>query len=93
MMVTGKNSLGRAAHPDETISRADALRLYTANTAWFLREEDLGSIKTGSLGDVVVLDRDYFTVAEDEIKSVSAVLTIMGGRVVHDAGAIRKLKQ
>ena len=41
--------------------------LATAANKWFIGEDDLGSIEVGHHADLAVLDRDYFTVPEDEI--------------------------
>jgi predicted amidohydrolase YtcJ len=41
------------------------------------------------LGDLVVLDRDYFAVPEEEIATIRPVVTVVGGRVVYEAGAPR----
>ena len=49
------------------------------------QEHNLGSIRPGLLADLVVLDRDYFTVPADEIKDIRPVATLVGGRVVHGA--------
>jgi len=43
----------------------------------------LGSIEVGKLADLVVLNNDYLSVSEDEIKGISSVLTIVGGNVVY----------
>src|SRR5215475_9292469 len=87
-MVTGKNSSGAVINPGQTISRQDALRLYTAENGWFLREENkLGSIEVGKLGDVAVLSADYFDpakVSDEAIKKLKSVLTVVDGKVVHD---------
>ena len=48
-------------------------------------EDKIGSIETGKLADLVVLDRDYFTVPEAQIKQIRSVTTMVGGRVVHGA--------
>lgn len=87
--VTGVNSAGILINDGQQISREEVLRLYTADNGWFLGEEDdLGTIETGKLADLVVLDRDYFSVSDDEIKDVSSVLTVVGGRIVHDSGVV-----
>ncbi len=87
-MVTGKNSSGVVINPGQTISRADALRLYTAENGWFFHEEDkIGSIEPGKLGDLVVLSGDYFDgakVPDEGIKKLKSVLTVVDGKVVHD---------
>jgi predicted amidohydrolase YtcJ len=87
-MVTGKNSSGVAINGDQTIDRMKALRLYTADNGWFLREENkLGSIEVGKLGDVTALSADYFDpakVSDDNIKKLKSVLTVVDGKVVHD---------
>jgi predicted amidohydrolase YtcJ len=83
--TTGVNSLGHRVNGDEQITRQEALRLFTRGNSWFLQMDDrLGTIEPGWLADLVVLDRDYFTVPDQEIKQVRSVLTIVDGRIVHD---------
>lgn len=83
-MVTGKNVAGELVNDGQQINRLEALRLYTMGSAWFSSEEDeLGSIEVGKLADLVVLNDDYLSVSEDEIKGISSVLTIVGGNVVY----------
>jgi hypothetical protein len=88
-MVTGKNAAGALVNGGQQITRAQALRLYTAANGWFFHEEDkLGSIEPGKLGDVVVLSADYLDpakVSDEGIKRLKSVLTVVGGRVVYDA--------
>ena len=85
--TTGVNSFGDQVNPGQHLTRAEALRLFTRNNAWFLRmEEKIGSIEPGKLADLAVLDRDYFTVSDAEIKKIRSVLTIVNGNIVHDAG-------
>jgi len=87
--TTGINSAGVLINDGQQITREEVLRLYTADNGWFLGEEsDLGSLEVGKLGDLVVLDRDYFSVSDEELKEISSVLTLVGGRVVHDAGVL-----
>lgn len=63
--------------------------LATAANKWFIWEDDIGSIEPGNHADFVVLDRDFFTVPDAEIPRVRSVLTVIGGKVMHDAGAVR----
>jgi predicted amidohydrolase YtcJ len=86
-MVTGKNAAGTLINAGQTITRAEALRLYTAANGWFLKEEaTLGSVEVGKLGDLVVLSEDYFNataVPDEKIKTLESTMTIVGGRVVY----------
>jgi predicted amidohydrolase YtcJ len=87
-MVTGKNSSGMLINDKQQVTRAEALRLYTAENGWFLHEEDqLGSIEVGKLGDLIALSEDYFDpakVPDEAIKKLKSVLTIVDGKVVYD---------
>lgn len=86
-MVTGKSVSGsEALAKDNRLTRAEALTLWTSGPAWFMNtESEMGRIAPGNLADFAVLDRDYFSVPEDQIKDVSSVLTIMDGKVVYGA--------
>jgi predicted amidohydrolase YtcJ len=87
--VTGKNARGDVINVGQQITRREVLELYTRDNGWFLGEPDenqLGTLEVGRLGDVVVLDRDYFTVPEDQLRQVRSVLTVVGGNVVHGRG-------
>src|SRR5688572_13230092 len=86
-VVTGKNARGDVINAGQTLGRAAALRLYTAANGWFLREENqLGSIEPGKYADLAVLSDDYFdsrAVNDEDIKRITAVLTLVGGQIVH----------
>ena len=88
-MVTGKNSSGVLINDKQQLTRAEAIRLYTAENGWFLKEEDqLGSIEPGKLGDLVVLSDDYFDaqkVPDEAIKKLKSVLTVVDGKVVYQS--------
>jgi len=87
--VTGLNSYGDQVNPGQHLTRAEALRLFTRNNSWFLRmEEKIGSIEPGKLADLAVLDRDYFAVPDADIRKIRSVLTIVDGKIVHDAGIL-----
>jgi predicted amidohydrolase YtcJ len=87
--TTGLNAKGALINPNQQITRQEALELYTRKNGWFLREEnDLGSIEEGKLGDLVVLNSDYFTVANDDLKRIRSVLTVVGGNIMYDAGVL-----
>ncbi|HJR64132.1 MAG TPA: amidohydrolase [Gemmatimonadaceae bacterium] len=72
--------------PEERVDVETALRAYTVNTAWAAGEESIkGSIAPGKLADLVVLDRDLFTIPPRELKEAKVLVTILGGRVLYDA--------
>jgi hypothetical protein len=83
--VTGRMVGGRQVLR-QTISREAALAAHTrGNAALLFRERELGTIEPGKLADLVVIDRDYFTVPADDIRRLRPVMTMVGGTVVHDA--------
>jgi len=87
--TTGLNVLGQQINPGQQITRYQALFAYTRGNAWYLnRENDLGSIEEGKLADLVVLDRDYFSVSDADMRATRPVLTVVGGEIVYDAGVI-----
>jgi predicted amidohydrolase YtcJ len=72
--------------PEETPSRADALRMYTSGSAWFAHADGRrGSLEVGKLADLAVLSKDYMTVPVDQIGGIESLLTMVGGRVVYAA--------
>ena len=75
---------GSRFYPDQRMSRQEALESYTLNTAYAAFEEHLkGSLTAGKLADITILDRDIFTVSEDEIAETQIVATIVGGKVAY----------
>lgn len=85
--VTGKRFHDRVKVLSETVTREEALIAHTRNGAWqVFRENSLGRIAPGFLADMVVLDRDYLGVPEDELFDVAPVMTLVGGKVVYRAG-------
>ena len=56
---------------------------------YVLRENVLGSIEPGKWADLMVLDRDYMTIPENEISKTQVLLTMVGGRIAYEMPAIR----
>jgi predicted amidohydrolase YtcJ len=82
--VTGK-MVGGTVVNTHTVSREAALIAHTRSNAYlFFRENDLGSIQSGRLADLVVLDRDYLKVPAEQIKDIKPLMTMIGGRIVFD---------
>ena len=86
-MITGRNLAGQVIL-GETLTRQEALRLATSANRWFIWEDDIGSIEVGNHADLAVLDRDFFTVPDEDLKRIRALLTVVGGKVVHDNGVL-----
>ena len=84
-LTTGKTVGGASMYPwRNCLTREEALRLYTQGSSWFSGESSKkGTIAPGQLADFVALTQDYFSVPEEEIKSLESVLTVVGGRIVH----------
>jgi len=84
--VTGRMIGGRKVLR-QTLTREEALIAHTRNNAHFLfQEANLGSLQPGKYADLLVLDRDYLTVPEDLIEHISPVMTMVGGKMVYEAG-------
>lgn len=92
-LTTGKTVGGMRLYPQRNLlDRETALRLWTERNTWFSNEEGKkGVIKAGQLADLAVLSDDYFSVPEESIAHLSAVVTILGGKVVHGQGGFSKL--
>jgi predicted amidohydrolase YtcJ len=74
-------------HPEEALSREQAIRFYTMNNAYLLFLDDqVGSLEAGKLADLVVLDRDLLTCPLDDIVSTKVVATYLGGKQVYPVG-------
>lgn len=71
---------------DQRLTREEALRNYTLNAALLTGEADQrGTITAGKRADLAVLDRAYLEMPEDEIDAITADLTMLDGRIVHEA--------
>ena len=92
-LVTGKTVGGASLYPESNrLDRMEALRLYTVGSSWFSGEEGKkGAIVPGQLADLAVLSADYFSIPEEEIKRIEAVLTMVGGKVVYASSPFESL--
>ena len=87
-LVSGRTVGGLSLYDEKNcLDRTAALRLYTEGSSWFSGDEGKkGGIAAGRFADLAVLSADFFSIPEDEIKEIEAVLTIMGGNIVHGSG-------
>jgi predicted amidohydrolase YtcJ len=75
----------RPMHPEQRLSREQAIRLYTINNAYLTFEEkEKGSLENGKLADLIVLDRDILTCPIDEIQNTHVEQTYLGGKLVYE---------
>jgi len=73
-------------HPEQYLTRQEAMRLYTINNAYLTFEErEKGSLEAGKLADFIVLDRDILTCPVDEVKDITVLETWLGGKRVYQS--------
>ena len=89
-MVTGLDVSGELINDGQQISRHDAVRLYSsADQGWFTKEDDsLGGIAVDRFADLAVLEADIFdeaAVADNAIRNMQSVLTVVNGEIVYVA--------
>jgi predicted amidohydrolase YtcJ len=76
---------GRVSGPDQCITVAEAIRMYTINGAWQDHMERIkGSVEVGKLADFCILGEDILTVDPHEIGDIPVLMTIVGGKIVYD---------
>ena len=70
--------------PEQKVSVEDAVRAYTVNGAYAqFAESEKGSVEAGKFADLVVLDRDIFTVPPEEIEKARVRMTVFNGKIIH----------
>jgi len=85
-LVTRKDENDRVWGARHAIDRRTALLMATRwASQYVLRDQVLGSLEAGKWGDMVVLDKDYLNVPDDEIAKIQSVMTLVGGKVIYDA--------
>ena len=85
MMITRKTRTGEVIGPDQKVTREEALRMHTIWAAWMqFADQVKGTIEAGKLADLVVIDRDYMTCPEDQIRQIEPVMTIIDGKIAYE---------
>jgi len=79
---------GMRFYPDQRMSRMEALKSYTINSAYAAFEEDLkGSLTPGKVADITVLSGDILTMPEEDLPATRVEMTIVGGEIVYRVAA------
>ena len=77
-------------NPKEALTREQAVTAYTMGSAFAeFKEQEKGQIAVGMLADLAVLSADVFSVPVGEMEAIRSVMTLLGGRIVHETGAVR----
>jgi hypothetical protein len=84
VMVNRKDKDGKVWGPQERLDRPTALRTVTRWAAdYMLKGDKLGSLETGKLADLLVLDKDYMTIPDDQISDIAPQITMVDGKMVY----------
>jgi predicted amidohydrolase YtcJ len=84
--LDGRSGAPEIWHPEERVTREQALKMFTWFPAFAAFEEDRhGSIVVGKAADFTVLDQDIMKIPESQIPKTKNVLTIIAGEVVFQA--------
>jgi hypothetical protein len=82
--VTRQTERGGVLNAEECLTREEALRLYTIDSAFICHEEKhKGTLEVGKLADFLVVDRDVFNCTTAELRETVVLQTVVGGRVVY----------
>jgi predicted amidohydrolase YtcJ len=75
---------GKVLHPEQRLTREQALRLYTINNAYLMfSETGKGSLEPGKLADFIVIDRDYLNCPVEQVRDIKVDETWLGGKQVY----------
>jgi hypothetical protein len=74
-------------HPEEALTREQAIRFYTINNAYIMFLDDqIGSLEPGKLADMVVVNRDLLACPADDIRDAKVLRTYLGGKLIYKRG-------
>ncbi|HWP85610.1 MAG TPA: amidohydrolase family protein, partial [Terriglobia bacterium] len=81
--ITRKDRNGKVWGPHERLTREEALIVSTRNASkYVLKDDKIGTLEPGKFADLVVLDRDYMTIPEDDISEMKSLWTMVDGKPV-----------
>ncbi len=81
---SSKGESGEGWHPEQAVSREDALKMFTIWPAYAaFEEQERGSIEVGKLADFTVLSRDIMKIPEAEILETENKMTVIGGEIIY----------
>ena len=84
LSIARRNEKGQVIGASQRIDRVSSLKTATVWGGYYvLKEKWLGSLEPGKFADFIVLDRDYFTIAEEDIPKIRVLMTVVDGKVVH----------
>ena len=72
--------------PSEKLTLSEVLRFYTYGSAYgCLREDEMGTLSEGKFADIAVIDKDLFSIPEDELINREVIMTVMDGNIIYEA--------
>ena len=84
MSVVRKTREGNDFYPEERVDRREALRMWTTGAAWIqFSEKQRGSLEVGKLADLVVVEQDFLSCPEAELRAIAPVMTMVEGRAIY----------
>ena len=83
LFLTRKAENGKVYGPQEKLNKEETLRSITSwASEYLLKPEKIGTLEVGKLADIVVIDKDYLTIPDEQVSEIQAMLTIFNGKMV-----------